>query len=173
MSDTPPPSPPAGLPAGGHPARGGPGDVFEEVLALLTPDRLLRDPRATGEGVSAQAREVYELVRSAQEEGVRQARPGPTGVELDRHVRALIERAGHGEHYGHGLGHGVGMDIHEGPRLSQSGSREPLRAGNVVTIEPGVYVPDVVGVRIEDLVVLTGDGCDVLTKLPKELTVVC
>ena len=128
---------------------------------------------ATGEGVSAQAREVYELVRSAQEEGVRQARPGPTGVELDRQVRALIERAGHGEQYGHGLGHGVGMDIHEGPRLSQSGSREPLRAGNVVTIEPGVYVPDVVGVRIEDLVVLTGDGCDVLTKLPKELTVVC
>jgi Xaa-Pro aminopeptidase len=99
-------------------------------------------------------------------------RPGPTGVELDALVRAVIDGAGHGEHFGHGLGHGVGMEIHEGPRLSRTGSKEPLRAGNVVTIEPGVYLPDSLGVRIEDLVAVTAQGADVLTRLPKELTVV-
>jgi Xaa-Pro aminopeptidase len=127
---------------------------------------------ATGEGIGEDAREVYELVRRAQEEGVSAVRPGPTGVELDAQVRAVIEDAGHGAHFGHGLGHGVGMDIHEGPRLSQTGSKEPLRAGNVVTIEPGVYVPGRFGVRIEDLVAVTRDGADVLTSVPKELTVI-
>jgi Xaa-Pro aminopeptidase len=127
---------------------------------------------ATGEGVSTEAREVYELVRAAQQTGVSAVRPGPTGVELDALVRAVIDGAGHGEHFGHGLGHGVGMEIHEGPRLSRTGSKEPLRAGNVVTIEPGVYLPDSLGVRIEDLVAVTAQGADVLTRLPKELTVV-
>ena len=127
---------------------------------------------ATGEGISDEAREVYALVRTAQAEGVSAVRPGPTGVALDAQVRALIERGGHGSHFGHGLGHGVGMHIHEGPRLSQTGSKEPLRAGNVVTIEPGVYVPGHVGVRIEDLVAVADSGADVLTGLPKDLTVV-
>jgi Xaa-Pro aminopeptidase len=127
---------------------------------------------ATGEKISDEAREVYELVRAAQAEGVASVRPGPSGVELDAHVRAVIDRAGHGERFGHGLGHGVGMAIHEGPRLSQTGSKEPLRAGNVITIEPGVYVPGRFGVRIEDLVAVSSDGADVLTSLPKELAVV-
>ena len=127
---------------------------------------------ATGEGISTEAREVYELVRAAQGEGLSAVHPGPTGVELDAHVRAIIERAGHGAHFGHGLGHGVGMQIHEGPRLSKTGSKEALRAGNVVTIEPGVYLPGRVGVRIEDLVAVTDAGADVLTGLPKELTVI-
>jgi Xaa-Pro aminopeptidase len=127
---------------------------------------------ATGEGISTAAREVYELVRSAEEQGVAAVKAGPTGRELDAVARAVIEGAGHGEHFGHGLGHGVGMEIHEGPRLSRTAGEEPLRAGNVVTIEPGVYLPDRLGVRIEDLVVVTGDGCEVLTSLSKALTVV-
>jgi Xaa-Pro aminopeptidase len=127
---------------------------------------------ATGEGVSAQAREIYELVRSAQEQGLAGVRAGPSGREVDALARAVIERAGHGEHFGHGLGHGVGMEIHEGPRLSRTAGEQPLRAGNVVTVEPGVYLPGVLGVRIEDLVVVGEGAQEVLTSLPKALTVV-
>jgi Xaa-Pro aminopeptidase len=127
---------------------------------------------ATGEGISTEAREVYELVRSTQEQALAAVEAGPSGRELDAVARALIERAGHGEHFGHGLGHGVGMEVHEGPRLSRTGSEEPLRAGNVVTIEPGVYLPDELAVRIEDLVVVEEAGCEILTGLPKLLTVI-
>jgi Xaa-Pro aminopeptidase len=93
---------------------------------------------------------------------------------VDAVAREVIERAGHGEHFGHGLGHGVGMEIHEGPRLSRTAGEEPLAAGNVVTVEPGVYLPGLLGVRIEDLVVVgEGEGSqEVLTSLSKALTVV-
>ena len=127
---------------------------------------------ATGEGVSAQAREIYELVLRAQEAGLGAVQAGPSGREVDAIARAVIEQAGHGEHFGHGLGHGVGIEIHEGPRLSRTASEEPLRAGNVVTVEPGVYLPGVLGVRIEDLVVVRDGGQEILTGLPKALTVV-
>ena len=115
---------------------------------------------ATGEHISARSREVYELVRSAQAQA------------LDAVAREAIEQAGHGEHFGHGLGHGVGMEIHEGPRLSRTAGEDPLLAGNVVTVEPGVYLPGECGVRIEDLLVVRTDGHEVLTGLPKELTVI-
>jgi Xaa-Pro aminopeptidase len=127
---------------------------------------------ATGERVSARAREIYELVLSAQADALAAVRAGPSGRELDAVARAAIERAGHGEHFGHGLGHGVGMEIHEGPRLSRTAGEDPLLAGNVVTIEPGVYLPGECGVRIEDLVVVRADGHELLTGLPKELTVI-
>jgi Xaa-Pro aminopeptidase len=127
---------------------------------------------ATGEGVSEQAREVYELVLEAQEAGVAAVQAGPTGREVDAVARAVIERAGHGEHFGHGLGHGVGMDVHEAPRLSRIEGEQPLQAGNAVTVEPGVYLPGKLGVRIEDLLIVEEHGRDVLTGLPKELTVV-
>lgn len=127
---------------------------------------------ATGEAISAQAREVYELVLRAEERGLAAVMAGPSGKEVDALAREVIEQAGHGEHFGHGLGHGVGMEIHEGPRLSRTASEEPLRAGNVVTVEPGVYLPGVLGVRIEDLVVVGEGSSKVLTGLSKALTVV-
>jgi Xaa-Pro aminopeptidase len=125
---------------------------------------------ATGR-VSEEAKDVYELVRSAQAESLAAVRPGLSGHHLDRVARELIERAGHGEHFGHGLGHGVGLEVHEGPRLSRTSSDEPLLAGNVVTIEPGVYLPGRFGVRIEDLVAVTEHGYERFSLLPKELTV--
>ena len=125
---------------------------------------------ATGE-IDPRDRAVYDLVLLAQEQALQAVRPGPTGREVDAVARSIIEQAGHGEHFGHGLGHGVGLEVHEGPRLSKLGKDE-LRAGNVVTVEPGVYVPGAVGVRIEDLVVVTDDGHEVLSSLPKGLRTV-
>jgi Xaa-Pro aminopeptidase len=127
---------------------------------------------ATGEGISEQARETYELVLAAQERGVAAVKAGPTGREVDAVARAVIEGAGEGEHFGHGLGHGVGMEIHEGPRLSRTDGEQPLRAGNVVTVEPGVYLPGRLGVRIEDLLVVLADGQEILNGLDKALTVI-
>jgi Xaa-Pro aminopeptidase len=129
---------------------------------------------ATGEAISSQARETYALVLSAEEQGVAAVAPGRSGPEVDAVARELIEQAGHGEHFGHGLGHGVGLEVHEGPRLARTAGEEPLQAGNVVTVEPGVYLPGVLGVRIEDLVVVgEQEGSqEVLTSLPKELAVV-
>jgi Xaa-Pro aminopeptidase len=127
---------------------------------------------ATGEQLGDEACEVYELVLDAQQQALAAVRAGPSGRELDAVARAVIEQGSHGEHFGHGLGHGVGLEVHEGPRLSRTASEQPLQAGNVVTVEPGVYVPGRLGVRIEDLVVVGEGGCDVLTALPKELTVV-
>ncbi len=127
---------------------------------------------ATGERISERAREVYALVLAAQERALAAVRAGLNGKELDAVAREAIEAAGEGEHFGHGLGHGVGLEVHEGPRLSRLASEDPLLAGNVVTVEPGVYLPGRFGVRIEDLAVVTADGQEVLTRLSKELTVI-
>jgi Xaa-Pro aminopeptidase len=127
---------------------------------------------ATGERISERAREIYELVLAAQEQALVAVGAGPNGKEVDAVARDLIEQAGEGDHFGHGLGHGVGIEVHEGPRLSRLAGEEPLQVGNVVTVEPGVYLPGRLGVRIEDLVVVTEDGQEVLTRLSKELTVV-
>ena len=125
---------------------------------------------ATGELDSRDAG-IYELVLRAQEAGVEAVRPGPTGREIDAVARAIIDAAGHAEHFGHGLGHGVGLAVHEGPRLSKQGDTA-LAAGMVVTVEPGVYVPGAIGVRIEDLVIVTDEGAEIVSTLPKELQVV-
>ncbi len=127
---------------------------------------------ATGERLPEGAREVYELVLSAQLAGLAAVRVGLNGKEIDAVARAVIEQAGHGEHFGHGLGHGVGLEVHEAPRLSRTAGEQPLRAGSIVTVEPGIYVPGRYGVRIEDLVAVTDNGPLVLTGLSKELTVV-
>ncbi|MGI8592875.1 MAG: M24 family metallopeptidase [Solirubrobacteraceae bacterium] len=117
------------------------------------------------------AEEVYALVKRAQQAALEALRPGPEGREVDAVARKMIEDAGHGERFGHGLGHGVGLEVHEGPRLAKSGA-EPLRAGNVVTVEPGVYVPGSFGVRIEDLVALTDHDTRVFSSVSKELMTV-
>jgi Xaa-Pro aminopeptidase len=127
---------------------------------------------ATGEGVSEQAREIYALVLAAQEAGLQAVQAGPSGREVDAVARAVIDGAGHGEHFGHGLGHGVGMEVHEAPRLSRTEGERHLQAGNVVTVEPGVYLPGLLGVRIEDLVVVREGGREVLNGLDKALTVI-
>ncbi|MGC2373473.1 MAG: M24 family metallopeptidase, partial [Solirubrobacteraceae bacterium] len=127
---------------------------------------------ATGR-LSREATGVYELVLEAQQAALDAVRSGVSGREVDGVARSIIEEAGHGEHFGHGVGHGVGMEIHEAPRLSRTAGDEPLRAGNVVTVEPGVYVPERLGVRIEDLVLVTDIGHECLTGgLPKGLTTV-
>ena len=120
---------------------------------------------------SGEAAEVYELVRDAQERSLEAVGAGKTGVEVDGVARKIISAANHGDHFGHGLGHGVGLEVHEAPRLSQR-SEDVLESGEVVTVEPGVYVPAKLGVRIEDLVVVTDDGHENLSSLPKELRVV-
>jgi Xaa-Pro aminopeptidase len=117
------------------------------------------------------AREIYQLVLDAQLAGLDAVKPGAGGREVDGVARDRIEAAGHGENFGHGLGHGVGLDVHEAPRLSQR-SDSVLAAGNVVTVEPGVYLSGEFGVRIEDLVLVTDDGREILTGISKELAVV-
>ena len=118
-----------------------------------------------------EAREVYELVRRAQQASLEAVRPGAGGKEVDAVAREMISEAGHGDRFGHGLGHGVGLEVHEGPRLATT-SEDELAEGNVVTVEPGVYLPGRLGVRIEDLVVVTADGHRNLSGLPKELQIV-
>jgi Xaa-Pro aminopeptidase len=125
---------------------------------------------ATG-SISGEAAEVYDLVLRTQVASLERVRPGAACREVDAFARERIEEAGHGERFGHGLGHGVGLEVHELPTLSRAGEGE-LRAGNVVTVEPGVYVPERFGVRIEDLVVVDDSGRDVLSGFPKELVTV-
>ena len=95
-------------------------------------------------------------------------RGGVSGGEADAAARLVIEESGYGERFSHGLGHGVGLEIHEGPGLRRQGTDE-LPVGSVVTVEPGVYVPGLGGVRIEDMVVVTEDGCRVMASSSKDL----
>lgn len=125
---------------------------------------------ATGE-LDDEATEAYELVRRAQAAALEALRAGIGGKEADEVARAVIREAGMEERFGHGLGHGVGLLVHEAPRLSTR-SEDELVAGDVVTVEPGVYVPGKFGIRIEDLVVITPDGHRNVSSLPKELRVV-
>jgi len=111
-------------------------------------------------------REIYELVLAAQRAGLDPIREGANGREVDAIAREVIAAGGHGERFGHGLGHGVGIEVHEPPRLSKR-SDDVLRAGEVVTVEPGIYIPGELGVRIEDLVVVTADGHRNLSSHPK------
>jgi Xaa-Pro aminopeptidase len=117
-----------------------------------------------------EARDVYELVQQAQAAGLDAIAAGVSGREADSAAREPIAAAGHGEHFGHGLGHGVGIEVHEAPRLSQR-SEDTLAVGDVVTVEPGIYVPGSLGVRIEDLVTITPEGVRNLSSVSKDLLV--
>lgn len=125
---------------------------------------------STGE-LPKELRHIYDVCLEAQLAAVAGIRPGITGVEADRLARDVIEAAGYGENFGHGLGHGVGLLIHESPRLSTE-STDILEAGHVVTIEPGIYLPGVGGVRIEDLAVIRENGVELLTSFRKDLVTV-
>jgi Xaa-Pro aminopeptidase len=110
---------------------------------------------------------VYNLVLAAQTAVLSKIKPGMNGKEVDALARDVITAAGHGDHFGHGLGHGLGLFIHEDPFLSTRAEKEILAPGMVVTIEPGVYLPGWGGVRIEDLVLITEDGFEYLSHCPK------
>jgi Xaa-Pro aminopeptidase len=124
---------------------------------------------ATGE-LGEEDRAVYETVLQAQLASLEAIKAGVKGEDVDAVARKVIDDAGHGDHFGHGLGHGVGLEIHEGPRLSLR-SDDVLAPGEVVTVEPGIYLPGRLGVRIEDLVVVTENGLRNLSALPKALEV--
>ena len=118
-----------------------------------------------------EARAVYELVRTAQEAAVAAVGPGVSGKDADEVAREIIRDGGHGDEFGHGLGHGVGLEVHEAPRLGPS-SEDVLAEGDAVTVEPGVYVAGRFGVRIEDLLIVTGEGHRNLSSLGKDLRIV-
>ena len=125
---------------------------------------------ATGEVGEEQAA-VHSLVLEAQQAAVAALRTGPSGPEIDAIARGIIAEAGHGDRFGHGLGHGVGLEIHEGPTLGRSGADLPLQSGMVVTVEPGVYLPGRFGVRIEDLCVVADGDPRILTGLERGMVV--
>jgi len=153
---------------------------FHHPAALASGDLLLFDFGATVHGYrsditrtfvvgrpSARAQEIYDLVLRANQRAIEQIRAGMTGVEADAIAREVITQAGHGEAFGHGLGHGIGLEVHEAPGLSPLSS-DTLEAGMVATVEPGVYYAGFGGVRIEDDVIITETGCEVITAFPKK-----
>jgi Xaa-Pro aminopeptidase len=118
--------------------------------------------------ISPKLRKIYGVVLKAQLAAIDAIRPGLTGEQVDRVARRIITRAGFGKAFGHGLGHGTGLEIHEAPRLAV-GQKTKLRPGMIVTVEPGIYVPGWGGVRIEDDVLVTRTGHEVLSDVPKQL----
>ncbi|MCA9234510.1 MAG: aminopeptidase P family protein [Planctomycetales bacterium] len=122
---------------------------------------------ATGK-ISPKLRKLYNIVLKAQLAGIAAIKPGATCEAVDAAARSVIEKAGHGKAFGHGLGHGTGLEIHEAPRLAK-GQKTELKPGMIVTVEPGIYFPEWGGIRIEDDILVTRDGHEVLSSVPKEL----
>lgn len=118
--------------------------------------------------LSPKLEKIYRIVLEAQVSAIDAIHPGMTCEDVDRVARDIIDKAGYGKYFGHGLGHGLGLHVHEGPRLAK-GVKTLLQPGMIVTVEPGIYLPDWGGVRIEDDVLVTRDGCEVLTSVSKEL----
>jgi Xaa-Pro aminopeptidase len=117
--------------------------------------------------VQPKIKEIYKVVYESQIAAIKFLRPGVTTQQADRVARDVIDRAGYKDFFGHGLGHGIGREIHELPSLRKTGGEEELRPGMIVTVEPGIYIPGVGGVRIEDDVLITHSGCEVLSNLDK------
>ena len=140
------------------------GCVYEGYCSDMT--------RTIGVGSLSEAqKDLYNLVLKAQTSALKMAKADVVGERMQDHVQAIFDKAGFGSYFGHGLGHSVGLDIHEEPRFSRN-VKEKIPAGTVISVEPGLYVPGIGGVRIEDLVVLTPQGVDNLTTSPKELIIV-
>jgi Xaa-Pro aminopeptidase len=121
--------------------------------------------------VSERQREVYRFVLEAHDRAINAIKAGVSCGEIDRVARSHLDEAGLGDFFSHGTGHGVGLEVHEAPRLAV-GREETLEAGMVVTVEPGVYLPGRWGMRIEDMVLVTENGCEILTRTSKDLTVI-
>ena len=119
---------------------------------------------------SDEQKELYSIVLEAQQRGVASIKEGVTALEIDSICRDYIKEQGYGSNFRHGTGHGVGLDIHELPVVSPK-SKDILRSNMVVTVEPGIYLSGHMGLRIEDTVIVTKEGCEVLTKTPKDLIV--
>ena len=152
-----------------------PGDVTIQKDALLTFDwgakvegycSDITRTFAIGR-VPAKLKKIHNIVLEAQLAAIDFLRPGVTTRQADQVARDVITKAGFDKYFGHGLGHGIGRDIHEMPSMRKSGGEEELRPGMIVTVEPGIYLPGEGGVRIEDDVLITHSGCEVLTSLPK------
>ncbi len=116
---------------------------------------------------TSEQKKIYKIVLEAQERAIKNLRAGLSSKQADAPARETIAKAGYKKNFGHGTGHGLGLDVHEGPRLSPLG-KDKLQAGNVVTVEPGIYLPGWGGVRIEDVAVVEEKGCRVLTRAPKK-----
>lgn len=139
------------------------GAYYKGYCSDITRTVLLGEP-------TAKHRQIYEIVLEAQLNVLDQLKPGMTGREADALARGVIAKYGFGDHFGHGTGHGLGLEIHEAPRLSVH-SDTVLKPGMVVTVEPGIYLPDFGGVRIEDDVIITDSGIEVITKASKDFIV--
>lgn len=124
---------------------------------------------AVGE-VSDTMAEVYSIVLEAQQAAIKTAAAGVAAADVDAAARNIIDAAGYGDAFGHSTGHGVGIEIHEDPQVSPR-STYTLRTGNIITCEPGIYLPDRFGVRIEDMLLITDSGCENLTATPKDLII--
>lgn len=140
------------------------GASFERYPADITRTFVLGQP-------SEEMRRIYEAVLKANEAGIAAARPGATGQDVDRAARAVIEAAGYGQYFNHRTGHGLGLEGHEPPYMRE-GDLTRLEAGMLFTVEPGVYIEGMGGVRIEDNLVITDSGADVLTSYPKDLRII-
>ena len=116
-------------------------------------------------------KKVYDTVLQAQLAGIAATRAGVKGREVDAAARKVITDAGYGEYFGHGYGHGLGMEVHEAPNCNPSGD-VVMQAGMVTSAEPGIYLPGRFGVRIEDVVIFTDDGCENITHSPKNLIII-
>jgi Xaa-Pro aminopeptidase len=140
------------------------GAVYQGYCSDITRTVILGEP-------DERQKEIYELVLAANYAGIKAVKPGLKGKEVDTVARNIIKKAGYGEFFGHGLGHAIGLSVHEGPNLNMR-EEKTLEPGMILTIEPGIYIPDWGGVRIEDMVLVTEQGCEVLTRSPKGLTVI-
>jgi Xaa-Pro aminopeptidase len=141
------------------------GCIYNHYNSDLTRNLVL------GEETGEKQREIYQIVLKAQLAAIEAIEVGKTGAEIDQVARDIISEAGYGDNFSHGLGHGLGLEVHEEPRLAKKVD-EKLEPGMVVTVEPGIYLPDWGGVRIEDVVVVREDGCDILTGASKDLIIV-
>ena len=139
------------------------GTVFQGYHSDITRTIAVGEPKS-------KLKDIYELVLSAQKKVISEIKAGMSCVDADKIARDFIAEAGYKENFGHGLGHGIGLEIHEGPRLSYT-SDKVLEPGMVVTDEPGIYVSNLGGVRIEDDLLITEEGCEVLNSAPKELII--